>query len=42
VGGDSGAKNRAVAQGGINEMDTGEFTSGTKQREGVVPGDKRV
>jgi len=31
------AKNQAVAQAGRNEMATGHFSQGTKQREGVQP-----
>jgi len=34
------AKNDAVTVGGVNEMESGQFTQGTKNREGVVPGDQ--
>ena len=33
------AKNDAVAKQGYGEISTGHFGSGTKNREGVVPGD---
>jgi hypothetical protein len=41
VGGDREgvAKNTAVQNQGLSEVETGNFAHGTKNREGVVPGD---
>jgi hypothetical protein len=32
------AKNQKIAQEGEYQMDSGKFSEGTKNREGVVPG----
>jgi len=32
-------KNDNITVGGVNEMESGQFTTGTKNREGAIPGD---